>query len=69
MCRPRRARGRATGGSGKDQPVRCAVYGDAADYRLSDDDWEWVRRTAGSGGPLTRRLRYILGRLLCVHRS
>ena len=26
----------------RDQSERCAVYGDAAEYRLSDDDWEWV---------------------------
>jgi hypothetical protein len=62
----RRAAGRLV--AGKDQPMRCAVYGDA-EYQLSDDDWEWVRRTAESLGPLTGRRRHILGRLLRVHCS
>src|SRR5260370_5150128 len=39
------------------------------EYQLSVDDWEWVRRTAESLGPLTGRLRHILGLLLRVRCS
>ena len=41
--------------------MRCAVDGDA-EYQLSVDDREWVRRTAKSLGPLTGRRQHILGR-------
>lgn len=48
--------------------MRCAVDGDA-EYQLSIDDWEWVRRTAESLGPLTGRRQHIIGRLSRVHCS
>jgi hypothetical protein len=38
-------------------------------YDLSADDREWVERTAASLGPLTDKLRDILGLLLRRHRS
>jgi hypothetical protein len=48
--------------------MRCAVDGDA-EYQLSIDDWEWVRRTAEGLGPLTDRRQHIIGRLSRVHCS
>jgi hypothetical protein len=44
----------------------CAGRGEA--YELTDEDREWIRRTAASLGPLTSRQRDLLGQLLRPHR-